>query len=135
MYIYIYIYVYIYIYIYIYIYVYIYIYICIYIYIYTYIYIYIYIYDCYLSVPRVDCPCGSRDLKGRACLAAHSLFSIFMQFKSHPQRSKHFPFIDLGIQRRTNTWSLKQRVRSAQWKQAFPGLPSLVKMRVGRGNI
>ena len=29
----------------------------------------------------------------------------------------------------------KQRVSSAQWKQTFPVLPSLVKMRVGRGNI
>ena len=44
-------------------------------------------------------------------------------------------FIDLGRQRRTNTWSLKQRVCSAWWKQAFPILPSLVKMWVGRGNI
>ena len=52
-----------------------------------------------------------------------------------PQLSKHSSFIDLGRQRRTNTWSLKQRVSSAQWKQAFPVLPSLVKMRVGRGNI
>ena len=51
------------------------------------------------------------------------------------QFSKHSPFIDLGRQRRTNTWSLKQRVHSAQWKQAFPVLPSLVKMQVGRGNI
>ena len=38
--------------------------------------------DYYLSVPCVDCPCGSRDLKGQACLAAHSLFSIFMQLKN-----------------------------------------------------
>ena len=29
----------------------------------------------------------------------------------------------------------KQRVSSARQKQAFPDLPSLVKMRVGRGNI
>ena len=29
----------------------------------------------------------------------------------------------------------KQRVSTAQWKQAFPVLPSLVKMQVGRGNI
>ena len=29
----------------------------------------------------------------------------------------------------------KQRVSSAPWKQAFPVLPSLVKMQVGRGNI
>ena len=29
----------------------------------------------------------------------------------------------------------KQRVSSAQWKQAFLILPSLVKMQVGRGNI
>ena len=47
--------------------------------------------------------------------------------------SKHVPFIDLGRQRKTNTWSLKQRVSSARWKQAFPDLPSLVKMQVGRG--
>ena len=31
--------------------------------------------------------------------------------------------------------AMKQRVSSAQWKQAFPVLPSLVKMQVGRGNI
>ena len=30
---------------------------------------------------------------------------------------------------------MKQRVSSAQWKQAFPVLPYLVKMLVGRGNI
>ena len=29
----------------------------------------------------------------------------------------------------------KQRVSSAQQKQAFPVLPSLVKMQVGRGNM
>ena len=29
----------------------------------------------------------------------------------------------------------KQRVSSARWKQAFPVLPSLVKMQVGRGNM
>ena len=29
----------------------------------------------------------------------------------------------------------KQRFSSAQWKQALPVLPSLVKMQVGRGNI
>ena len=29
----------------------------------------------------------------------------------------------------------KQRVSSARWKQAFPVLPSLVKMRVGRGKM
>ena len=29
----------------------------------------------------------------------------------------------------------KQRLSSARWKQAFPVLPVLVKMRVGRGNI
>ena len=88
----------------------------------------------YLYVPCVGCPCVSKDLKGQACLTAHSLFSIFMQFNlslslslSLPL-SKPFPFIDLGRQRRTNTWSLKQRVSSAQWKQAFPDLPSLVKM-------
>ena len=53
----------------------------------------------------------------------------------HTQLSKYHPFIDLGRQRRTNTWSLKQRVCSAWLKQAFPVLPSLVKMQVGRGNI
>ena len=41
----------------------------------------------------------------------------------------------LGRQRRTNTWLLKQRASSARWKQAFPVLPSLVKMQVGRGKI
>ena len=51
------------------------------------------------------------------------------------QLGKHFPFIDLRRQRWTNTWSLKQRVSSARWKQAFLDFPSLVKMRVGRGNI
>ena len=30
---------------------------------------------------------------------------------------------------------MKQKASSAQWKQAFPVLPSLVKMRMGRGNI
>ena len=30
---------------------------------------------------------------------------------------------------------MKQRFSSARWKQALPVLPSLVKMRVGRGNI
>ena len=38
------------------------------------------------------------------------------------------PIMDLRRQRRTNTWSLKQRVCSAQQKQAFPDLPPLVKM-------
>ena len=37
------------------------------------------------------------------------------------QLGKHFPYIDLGRQRRINTWSLKQRVGSARQKQAFPG--------------
>ena len=46
----------------------------------------------------------------------------------HAQLSKHHPFIYLRRQRRTNTWSLKQRVCSARWKQAFPLLLSLVKM-------
>ena len=32
---------------------------------------------------------------------------------AHTQLGKHFPFIDLGKQRKTNTWSLKQRVGSA----------------------
>ena len=80
-------------------------------------------------------PCVSKDLKGQACLAAHQL--LFFYYHSHYhniQLGKHFPFIDLRRQRRTNTWSLKQRVDSAQWKQAFPVLPSLVKMQVGRGN-
>ena len=58
-----------------------------------------------------------------------------LNLQHHAQLSKHSPFIDLRRQRRTNTWSLKQRVSSARWKQAFPVLPSLVKMRVGRGNI
>ena len=52
-----------------------------------------------------------------------------------PQLSKHSAFIDLRRQNGTKTWSLKQRDSSAQWKQAFPVLPSLVKMQVGRGNI
>ena len=60
---------------------------------------------------------------------------LLCQHHHHAQLSKHSPFIDLGRQRRTNTWSLKQRVGSAWWKQAFPVLPSLVKMQVGRGNI
>ena len=91
----------------------------------------------YLSAPCVGCPCGSRDLKGQACLAAYSLFSHneIQIILCHTQLSKHHTFIDLRRQRRTNTWSLKQRVGSAQWNQALPVLPSLVKMQVGRGNI
>ena len=92
----------------------------------------------YLSVPCVGCPCITQDLKGQACLAAHQFpfFLLpFISLSSHAQLGKHFPFIDLRRQRRTNTWSLKQRVSSARWKQAFPVLPSLVKMQVGRGNI
>ena len=60
---------------------------------------------------------------------------VFLSASFSTQLSKHSPFIDLRRQRRTNAWSLKQRVGSAQWKQAFPVLPSLVKMQVGRGNI
>ena len=62
-----------------------------------------------------------------------SLYTVSLSQHHQPhdcdaQLSKHSPFIDLGRQRRTNTWSLKQKVSSAQWKQAFPVLPSLVKM-------
>ena len=63
------------------------------------------------------------------------LITITLSHTIHSQLGKHFPFIDLGKQRRTNTWSLKQRVSSARWKQAFPDFPSLVKRQVGRGNI
>ena len=89
----------------------------------------------YLSVPCVGCPWVSKDLKGQACLTVHCFSAGLCQQPHHNQLSKHSPFIDLGRQRRTNTWSLKQRVHSAQQKQAFPVLPSLVKMQVGRGNI
>ena len=86
----------------------------------------------YLSVPCVGCPWVSKDLKGQTCLAAH----CFSAGLHHASSLASIPlFIDLGRQRRTNTWSLKQRVCSARWKQAFPVLPSLVKMQVGRGNI
>ena len=86
----------------------------------------------YLSVPCVGCPWVSKGLKGQACLTVHCFsFSLCIM----RQLSKHSPFIDLGRQRRTNTWSLKQRVCSAQQKQAFPVLLSLVKMQMGRGNI
>ena len=37
----------------------------------------------YLSVPCVGCPDVSKDLKGQACLAAHSLFSIFILSHTH----------------------------------------------------
>ena len=71
----------------------------------------------YLSVPCVGCPCVSKDLQGQACLAMYcstglSLY-IYQNQHHHAQLSKCFPFIDLGRQRRTNTWSLKQRVSSA----------------------
>ena len=91
----------------------------------------------YLSVPCVGCPDVSKDLKGQACLSAHSLFSIFMQFNLFLSLllSKPFSYIDLERQRRANTWSLKQWISSAPWKQAFPDFPSLVKIQVGRGNI
>ena len=89
----------------------------------------------YLSVPCVDCPWVSKDLKGQVCLTAHCFSPHLMPSSSQIQLSKHSPFIDLRRQRRTNTWSLKQRVCSAQWKRAFPDLLSLVKMQVGRGNI
>ena len=87
-----------------------------------------------LSLPCVGCPDVSKDLKCQACLAAHQFPSSYHHLSSHTihtQLGKHFPFIDLRRQRRTNTWSLKQRVSSAQWKQAFPVLPSLVKMASG----
>ena len=66
----------------------------------------------YLSVPCVGCPWVSKGLKGQACFAVHC-FSISPSLHQHAQLSKHSPFIDLGRQRRTNTWSLKQRVCSA----------------------
>ena len=87
----------------------------------------------YLSVPCVGCSWVSKGLKGQACLTVHC-FSVPPGLH-HSQLSKHSPFIDLGRQKRTNTWSLKQRVHSAGQKQAFSVLPSLVKMQVGRGNI
>ena len=93
----------------------------------------------YLSVPCVGCPVVSKDLKGQACLAAHQFpFSYhhhtLISHLSYSLASISL-FIDLGRQRRTNTWSLKQRVSSARRKQAFLDFPSLVKMQVGRGNI
>ena len=33
------------------------------------------------------------------------------------------------------THGQKQRVSPAQWKQALPVLPSLVKLHMGRGNV
>ena len=70
------------------------------------------------------------------CIAHCFFFSPHLShLLSQVQLSKHSPFIDPGRQRRTDTWSLTQRVSSAWWKQAFPVLPSLVKMQVGRGNI
>ena len=79
----------------------------------------------YLSVPCVGCPWVSKGLKGQLASLCTASLSLSLH---HAQLSKHFPFIDLGRQRRTNTWSPKQRVCSARWKQAFPVLPSLVKM-------
>ena len=91
----------------------------------------------YLSVPCVGCPCVSKDLRGQACLAMHSASLVCLNLGVSIMHSpaNEFPYIDLGRQRRTNTWSPKQRVSSARWKQAFPVLSSLVKMQVGRGNI
>ena len=86
-------------------------------------------------MPCVGCPCVSKDLKGQACLSMHFPSPLSSCDSISLLLSKPFPYIDLGRQRRTNTWSLKQRVSSAQWKQAFPVLPFLVKMQVGRGNI
>ena len=87
-------------------------------------------------MPCVGCPWVSKDLKGQTCLTAHCFFLCSpLNNNFHAQLSKHSPFIDLRRQRRTNTWSLKQRTHSARWRQAFPDLPSLVKMQVGRGNI
>ena len=86
-------------------------------------------------MPCVGCPAVSKDLKGQTCLTAHC-FSLCFSLRILKCSLASIPlFIDLGRQRRTNTWSLKQRVSSAQWKQTFPVLPSLVKMQVGRGNI
>ena len=70
----------------------------------------------YLSVPCVGCPWVFKDLKGQACLAAHCFSASLCQQPHHVQLSKHFPFIDHGRQRRTNTWSLKQRVHSVRQK-------------------
>ena len=71
----------------------------------------------YLSVPCVGCPWVSKGLKDQACLAVHRFsisLSLSLSLSLHPaQLSKHSPFIDLARQRRTNTWSLKQRVCSA----------------------
>ena len=88
-------------------------------------------------MPCVGCPCVSKGLKGQACLAMHFplLYLHAIQSHSHAHFSKCFPFIDLGRQRRTNTWSLKQRVSSAQQNQTFPVLPCMVKMWVDRGNM
>ena len=44
---------------------------------------------------------------------ASTLLGCIYHQHPHAQLSKHCPFIDLGRQRRTNTWSLKQRVHSA----------------------
>ena len=87
-------------------------------------------------MPCVGCPDVSKGLKGQAGLTMHCSTDLSQSwYQHHAQLSKHFPFIDFERQRRTNTWSLKQWISSAQWKQTFPVLPSLVKMRVGRGNI
>ena len=89
----------------------------------------------YLSVPCVGCPWVSKGLKGQACLTVLCFSLYTLASTLQPHLSKHAPFIDLRRQKRTNTWSIKQRVHSAQQKQTFPVLASLVKMRVGRGNI
>ena len=85
----------------------------------------------YLSVPCVGCPCVSKDLKGQACLAAHSLFSIFMQFNLSLSLC-HLASLSLLLiledKGGPTPGHLNRRVSSDRWKQAFPDLPSLVKM-------
>ena len=59
----------------------------------------------------------------------HCTFPLLSPCNSnHTQLSKHFPFIDLGRQRRTNTWSLKQRVGSARWKHTKFGLNNILNI-------
>ena len=70
-----------------------------------------------------------------ASLHTASLSPSAFSTSSLSQLSKHSPFIDPRRQRRTNTWSRNKDSVLLDRSRLLLVLPSLVKMRVGRGNI
>ena len=87
-------------------------------------------------MPCVSCPLVSKGLKGQACLAAHC-FSLPICILNTMSLTawQAFPFYWSQKTKEDQHMVTKQRFSSARRKQIIPVLPSLVKMRVVRGNI